>query len=176
MQTIRSRQVYANPWLAVREDAVRRDDGTTAAYAVVESADIALIIPVDGDQLHLVEQYRHPVRGRRWEFPSGSVDPSDGSPRATAARELEEETGLRAESLTQLGAVEISPSTLSQRCWVFLASGLVPGAAAPDPEEADLRTAPFAWAEVERMIRDGTLTDAKTCAAVALLGIHERRA
>lgn len=147
-----------------------------ATYAVVGSADIAPVIPVDDDRLHLVEQYRHPVGGRRWEFPSGSVDPSDGSPEATAARELQEETGLRAESLTQLGAVELSPSTLSQRCWIFVASGLTCGPAAPEPEEADLRTARFARAEVETMIVEGTLTDAKTCAALALLGIHERRA
>lgn len=72
--TLRSKQVYANPWMAVREDAIRRSDGSTGIYGVVDSPDIALIIPADGDRLHLVEQYRHPVGGRRWELPSESAD------------------------------------------------------------------------------------------------------
>jgi hypothetical protein len=46
-----------------------RSNGSTGTYTVVDSADIALIVPVGGDRLHLVEQYRHPVGGRRWEFP-----------------------------------------------------------------------------------------------------------
>jgi len=41
---------------------------------VVDSPDIALIVPADVDRLHLVEQYRYPVAGRRWELPAGSAD------------------------------------------------------------------------------------------------------
>jgi hypothetical protein len=44
---------------------LRRSDGSTGSYGVVDSPDIALIIPADGDRLHLVEQYRYPVAGRR---------------------------------------------------------------------------------------------------------------
>ncbi len=74
MGTLGSKQVYANPWMAVREDAIRRADGSTGIYGVVDSPDIALIVPAAGDRLHLVEQYRYPVAGRRWEFPAGSAD------------------------------------------------------------------------------------------------------
>jgi 8-oxo-dGDP phosphatase len=74
VETLGSTQVYANPWMAVREDTVRRADGSTGIYGVVDSPDIALVMAVDGDRLHLVEQYRYPVAGRRWEFPSGSAD------------------------------------------------------------------------------------------------------
>ncbi|MGH3330123.1 MAG: hypothetical protein ACRDPJ_02350 [Nocardioidaceae bacterium] len=66
METLGSKQVYANPWMTVREDTVRRTDGSTGIYGVVDPPDIALIIPADGDRLHLVEQYRYPVAGRRW--------------------------------------------------------------------------------------------------------------
>ena len=54
METLGSNQVYANPWIAVREDAVRRSDGSTGIYWVVDTSDIALVIPTDGDRLHLV--------------------------------------------------------------------------------------------------------------------------
>ena len=65
VETLDSLQVYANPWMSVREDTIRRSDGSTAIYGVVDSPDIALIIAADDDRLHLVEQYRYPVAGRR---------------------------------------------------------------------------------------------------------------
>ena len=68
-----------------------------------------------------------------------------------------------------LGTLEITPSTLNQRCHVFLATDLTPGPPRPDPEEADLRSAWFDRAEVERMIMVGTINDAKSLAAYSLL-------
>lgn len=73
VETLGTNQVYANQWMAVREDVIRRSDGSTGIYSVVESPDIALIIPAEGDRLHLVERYRYPVAGWRWEFPAGSA-------------------------------------------------------------------------------------------------------
>lgn len=170
VETLGSKQVYANPWMAVREDAIRRSDGSTGIYGVVDSPDIALIIPADGDRLHLVEQYRYPVSGRRWEFPSGSEDLRlDVDAVALAARELREEAGLEANRLTQLGTLDITPSTLNQRCRVFLATDLTHGAPPRELEEQDMRSAWFTRADVERMINDGTITDSKTIAAYALL-------
>jgi hypothetical protein len=68
VEVVTSKQVYANAWMAIREDMVRRSDASTGLYSVVESPDIALVIPADDDRLQLVEQYRHPVAGRRWAF------------------------------------------------------------------------------------------------------------
>jgi 8-oxo-dGTP pyrophosphatase MutT (NUDIX family) len=177
VETLGSRQVYANPWMTVREDEIRRPDGSTGIYGVVDSPDIALVIAAEGDRLHLVEQHRYPVAGRRWEFPSGTTDPRlDAEPAALAARELREETGLEANRLTQLGTLEISPSTFSQQCRVFLATDLTQRGPQRDVEEQDMRSESFSRSQVERMIHDGTMTDAKSCAAYALLILHERAA
>lgn len=176
VEILDSRQVYANPWMAVREDTVRRRDGSTGLYGVLEAADIALVIAVDGERLQLVEQYRHPVAGRRWEFPSGGNEEGrDADPAALAARELREETGLVAATLTPLGAVEICPSTFSQCCRVFLAVDCARGASQREPAEQDMASAWFTRSELEQMIGAGTITDAKTMAAYALLLLHERK-
>lgn len=118
VETLVSKQVSANPWMSVREDEVRRPDGSTGIYSVVDCPDIALVIPADGDKLQLVEQYRYPVAGRRWEFPSGTDPRLDADPSTLAARELREETGLVARTMTPLGLLEITPSMLSHRCRV----------------------------------------------------------
>jgi 8-oxo-dGTP pyrophosphatase MutT (NUDIX family) len=88
-------ETYADGWMSVREDTVRRPDGSTGKYAVVDTADIALVVPSHGERLHLVAQYRYPVADRHWEFPSGSTDGGlDADPGPAARRELREETGL----------------------------------------------------------------------------------
>ena len=173
VESLGSKLVYANPWMAVREDEIRRSDGSTGIYGVVDSPDIALIIPADGDRLHLVEQYRYPVAGRRWEFPSGTADHRhDVDAAALAARELREETGLSAGALTPLGTLDISPGMFSQRCNVFLATDLTQGVPQREIEEQDMRSAWFSRADVEHMINDGTFTDAKSIAAYTLLLSH----
>ena len=175
METLGSKQVYANPWMTVREDTVRRADGSTGIYGVVDSPDIALVIAIDGDRLHLVEQYRYPVAGRRWEFPSGSADQRlDVDAAALAARELREETGLTAGRLTPLGSLDVAPGMLSQRCQVFLATALSYGEPQRELAEQDMRSSWFTRTDVERMIVDGTMSDAKSAAAYALLLLHER--
>jgi len=176
VENLDSNQVYTDPWLSVRQDTVRLPDGTRGVYSVVDTADCSLVIPIDDDRLHLVEQYRYPVAARCWEFPSGSTNEAlDSDAAAVAARELREETGLSATTLTLLGTLDTMPSTLNQKCTVFLATGLSQHSPQRDPEEADMRSAWFSRSEVERLISDGTFSDAKSIAAYALLLLHEAR-
>lgn len=91
---------------------------------------------------------------------------------ALAARELREETGLSASRLTQLGSLEVAPGTSSQQYWVFLATDLTPGTPQLEPVEQDLTSAWFTRSDVEGMINDGTITDAKSTAAYTLLLLH----
>jgi len=163
--------VYDNPWVSVREDTVRRADGSTAIYTVVDTADIAVVVPREGDRFHLVEQYRYPVAGRRWEFPSGSAEQSDVSAAVSARRELQEETGLVAAHLTVLGTLEVTPSMIAHRCTVFLATELSVGEPKRERAEQDMRSAWFTTTDIERMIRDGQMIDAKSIAAWTLLGL-----
>lgn len=57
-----TRVVYENAHMRLREDGIRRPDGSVGTYAYVEKPDFALIIPVEDGGFHLVEQYRYPVR------------------------------------------------------------------------------------------------------------------
>ncbi|KAA5832739.1 NUDIX hydrolase [Saccharopolyspora hirsuta] len=176
MEQTSSREVYANPWMSVREDGVRRADGSEGIYGVIDKPDYALVIPLDEDRLHLVEQFRYPVGLRRWEFPQGTApDRLDVEPTELAARELREETGLRAANLVELGTLDVAPGMSSQRGRVFLATGLTPGEHEREHEEQDMRTAWFSRAEFEKMIAAEEITDAQSIAAYTLLLLHERR-
>ncbi len=173
---ISSREVYRNAWMTVREDVVRRPDGSTGIYGVVDKPSYALIIAVDGDRIALVEQFRYPLGERRWEFPQGTApERAEMEPTELAVRELREETGLSAASLVKLGTLDIAAGMSSQRGWVFLATELTEGDPDREHEEQDMHFAWFTRTRVEEMIRSGEITDAQSIAAYALLLLAEGR-
>jgi 8-oxo-dGDP phosphatase len=175
VESLGSREVYANPWMTVREDAIRRADGTPGIYGVIDKPDYALVIPLEAGRLHLVEQFRYPLGLRRWEFPQGTAPGrAELPPVELAARELREETGLRAARLVEIGRLDVAPGLSSQRGWVFLATELTQGEHAREPEEQDMRSAWFDRSDVEAMISAGDITDAQSIAAYAQLLLHER--
>ena len=173
MRTTSSREVYRNPWTRVREDVVELPDGSTSVYGVVERPDFALVLPADRDGFWLVEQFRHPIGRRTWEFPQGSWSPgSGGSPEELARTELAEETGLRAGRVDHLGRLDLAPGLMTQRFDVWWATELTAGPTAREASEADMRSAFVPEAELRAMIRDGRFADAPSLAAYSLLLLH----
>ncbi|EHY88622.1 NUDIX domain-containing protein [Saccharomonospora azurea] len=176
MKRLDSRQVYANNWMTVREDSIRRPDGSDGIYGVVDKPDYALVIPLDGDKIKLVEQFRYPLGIRRWEFPQGTAPERAELPTSElAARELREETGLSAGRLVDLGLLDVAPGLTSQRGRVYLATDLTEGEPDREHEEQDMRAEWFDRAQVERMIVEHEITDAQSVAAYTLLLLWERR-
>jgi 8-oxo-dGTP pyrophosphatase MutT (NUDIX family) len=172
---VASREVYRNNWLTLREDDIRRPDGSSGIYAVIDKPTYALVIPRDGDRFHLVEQFRYPLGMRRWEFPQGTApDQEHLDPTALAARELREETGLRAGAMELLGTLDVAPGMSSQRGRVFLATDITEGEHDREHEEQDMHSAWFTRAQLERMMRDGDITDAQSVAAWTLLLLSEQ--
>lgn len=175
MDALSSRPVYENAWMTVREDTFRRADGSIGIYGVVDKPTYALVIALDGDRVHLVEQHRYPLGARRWEFPQGTApDRAELDPAELAARELREETGLRAGSLVRLGTLDVAPGMSSQRGHVFLATDLTAGNPERELEEQDMRSAWWTRHELEDAVRDGRVSDSQSLAAYALLMLHER--
>jgi 8-oxo-dGDP phosphatase len=174
IRRIASREVYRNDWLTVREDEVRRPDGSNGIYGVVDKPTYSLIIACDGDRFRLVEQFRYPLGMRRWEFPSGTAPGrADLDPPELAHRELREETGLRAGSMVAIGHIDVAPGMSSQRGRVFVATGISEGEHDREHTEQDMHSEWFSRAELERMMRDGEITDAQTLAAWTLFVLTE---
>lgn len=163
-----TRLIYENRWLRLREDRVRRLDGSEGIYSVLERAEFAVICAAQDGLVHLVEQFRYPVGERVWECPMGTLEPgADRDVAALAARELREETGLVAGRMEPIGTVFQAAGYSNQKGHVFFATELSVGEAALEPEEQDMRAGAFPVAEVERMMRDGVIRDALTIAAFA---------
>ncbi len=175
MRTTSSREVYRNPWIRVREDAVVRDDGSTGVYGVVEKPHFAIVLAAERDGFWLVEQFRHPLGRRAWEFPQGTWSTEGetagdgGSPEQLARAELAEETGLRAAELRHLGHLDLAPGLSTQEFDVWLATGLTAGPTAREATEADMRSEFVTEVQLRAMVREGRFTDGPSLAAYGLL-------
>jgi ADP-ribose pyrophosphatase len=86
----------------------------------------AVILAVDEGHVLLVEQYRVPIGRRCLELPAGLVGDEEAGEEAAAAaiRELEEETGYRAERMVDLGRYYASPGMSSEGFTLLRAEGL----------------------------------------------------
>jgi ADP-ribose pyrophosphatase len=86
----------------------------------------AVILAVDDGHVILVEQYRVPLKANCLELPAGLVgDETEGEAvESAAARELEEETGYRAEKIEMIGEFYSSPGMVSESFFFVRAIGL----------------------------------------------------
>lgn len=99
--------------------------GPSGTYVAVRCPDWVMVIPVLGDRFVLVRQWRHAAQRLTTEFPGGVRDGSE-DPAETAARELLEETGFRAGTLTCLGACSPNPAMFANTFHCYLAQDLIP--------------------------------------------------
>jgi ADP-ribose pyrophosphatase len=112
--------VWAGKYLAAKRkgrwEYVSRTRGVSAA----------VILAIDNGDVILVEQERVPLGRRCLELPAGLVgDESEGeAAEAAAIRELEEETGYRAEHMVSLGRFHASPGMSSEGFTLLRAEGL----------------------------------------------------
>ena len=175
IKTLSSREVYRNAWLRLREDEVERSNGVRGIYGVVDKDECAIILPIQGETIYLIEQFRYTVQERCLELPQGGWETAGVDPEELARGELREETGLTAQSMTRLGALWIAYGFTHQMQHVFLASGLARTDADPDPEEHDLVLRAVPIRKFEEMMLSGTIRDCSTLAAWGLYRLWMER-
>jgi len=175
IKTISTREVYRNPWCSVREDVIERSDGSRGIYGVMDKEPACIVIPLDGDFVWLVRQYRYTVGETYFELPQGGWETAEVDPEDLARGELAEETGLRVETMTHLTDLWIAYGAMRQIHHVYLAEGLTQGETERDPEEHDMTVHRVAVTEFEAMILDGRVRDNCTVSAWGVYKVWKER-
>jgi ADP-ribose pyrophosphatase len=141
-------------------------------YQVVRHPGGAAALPLHEDgSVTLIRQLRPAVKMNMLEIPAGRLSP-DEPPQECAARELLEETGLRAERLESLGIIHPSPGVFDEVIHLFLARGLTQGEAEPEAYE-EIEAVRMPLAKAMELVMNGEITDGKTIAALARTGMGQ---
>jgi ADP-ribose pyrophosphatase len=172
---LESRSVYRGRVLEVCEDLVRFPNGSEGVLEVVRHRGAVAVLPLyapqesragDGPDVLLVKQYRYAVGGMVWEAPAGKLDEGE-SPAACAARELEEEAGVKAGRLVPLITILTTPGFSDERIHLFVATDLTEGEQALEEHEV-LECHRMALSEAVEMVRKGEIGDSKTVCLLLL--------
>jgi ADP-ribose pyrophosphatase len=166
-EVVSSEKKYSGRVLDLRVDRIRLENGKVTGLEVIEHRGSVVMVPVDADGgIWLVRQYRHAAGREILELPAGSLE-AEEDPAACAGRELREEIGMAAGTLTRIGGFFLAPGYATEFMHVFLAGGLHPDRIPSDEDEV-LRPEKISLMELRQRLEAGNLEDAKTVAALAI--------
>ena len=121
---INQREIYKGKIFSLWGGQVALDDGDTAVREYLRHPGGVAIVPVTDGKVILIRQFRIAIERELIELPAGRLEP-DEEPIVCAARELEEETGYRANRLIPLASYFASVGSTNERMYVYLALDLV---------------------------------------------------
>lgn len=169
-EVLESNLVYKGKVLNVFSDKVVMPNGNVATRETVERGSAAAIVPVDKDgNIIFVRQYRHALKDMVLEIPAGMIENNE-DPFDSAKRELEEETGWKAGSMTFVSKMVMSVGFCTESLYIYIAKDLTEGVMNPDPDEF-IEIEKYSLEDSIKMIYSGDIIDAKT--AVALLAYKD---
>lgn len=147
---------------------VQLPNGKESSREIVEHPGAVAIVPfLNEDTIIMTEQFRKALNQILIEIPAGKIDKGE-EPEKCGVRELEEETGYKAEIFEYLGKIVTAPGFTDEVIYLYKASNLYKGKTNMDEDEfINLKT--FTLKEVKAMIKSGEIIDSKTIAALAYL-------
>jgi ADP-ribose pyrophosphatase len=157
-------EIWRGRRLWVEQRSVELPSGTKR-YVVVHPGGAVAVLPVDGDEVVLIRQYRAAIDAWILEAPAGTLEDGE-APEACAARELIEETGFAAAELVPLGAVYTTPGFSDEVIHLYLGRGLAPCTDYAKDEDEQIEVVRVPRDEARAMALDGRIRDAKTLCLV----------
>lgn len=167
-KTVSSKEIYHGKIINLRLDEVVLPNGKIAGREVVEHpGGVAVVAITPEEEVLLVKQFRKPCEEELWELPAGKLERGE-EPAEAALRELEEETGYRADAVAKLISFYTSPGFADEMLHVYLADRLLPTVQNTDEDEF-VSVHRKSWAEIREMIAANELKDAKTVTGLLLV-------
>jgi len=150
-------------------DEIEYESGNRGIREVAIHPGGAVVVPIKDDgKIILVKQFRYPLQNTLIELPAGKLD-KDEDPLVCATRELEEETGYKAKEIKKLGKIYTAPGYCTEILHIYSARGLTPGNHNREEGEQGMEIFELSINEIEKMITNGEITDAKTIVGIFYL-------
>jgi ADP-ribose pyrophosphatase len=158
---ISTETVFDGVLLNVNRDKARMPDGSESVREWIRHPGACTVLPVfDNGDIMLVRQFRYPMGQIFLEVPAGKIDAGEAE-EVTAARELEEETGLRCSRLEYLGHNYPCIGYSDEVIHFYMAWGIEQLKTNTDSDEF-LEPLRLPFREAVEMVYRGEITDSKT--------------
>ena len=167
-KTVKENYIYKGKIINLKKDEVRLPDGNNSFREIVEHGGGAAVLCVKDGMVLMVKQFRYAYKEELWEIPAGKLEP-DEPPDKTAVRELAEETGINAETVTLLNVIYPSPGYTNEKIYLYKAEGLNLTKVHLDKDEF-LKAVWVKKEEALKMASSGEIKDAKTLIALSYIG------
>ena len=154
-------EIYRGRRLTIEKVTIRMPNGHEREKVIVHPSNAVAILPLEGDRCKLLKQFRYAVNKEIIEAPAGTMEDGE-DPLQTAHRELIEETGFGARIMIPRGFILTTPGFTDEKIFLFEARDLFPSNEFSKDEDEMIEVFDVATRDLDRMIRDGTIVDAKT--------------
>lgn len=167
-KTVSREVIFKGHVIELVVDDVRLPDGRESQRELIlHRGAVGILALTPDNQLILVEQYRKALERTLLEIPAGKLEVADLSPAECASRELEEETGYRAEKMTLLYSLHGSPGFSNEVLHLFEGTDLVKvDNPLPQDEDELIQLHFLSLQEAVAAVQSGKITDAKTIIAI----------
>ena len=171
LPAMKRKHIYAGKIVDLIVDTVESNGKEYLREVVRHPGGVVVLVELNDGRIVFVRQSRYPMNQELLELPAGKLDPGE-DPEATAARELEEETGLRPEYLTRIYSYYLSPGFCDELLHFYYTHRVEETVSNPDEDE-EITVEFHSLEEALEMSARGEIIDAKTL--VALLWLHRKR-
>lgn len=160
-------EIYKGRIVGLYVDRWSQDGSEVVREVVTHPGGVAIMAEQDDGKILFVRQHRYPMDADLLEFPAGKLDPGE-APIECAARELEEETGMRAAELVPVTEFYTSPGFCTEKLHLFYCNRLLPGRQKLESDEA-IEIERYSLQEAIDLVGSRRIVDAKT-----IVGIYWR--
>lgn len=162
--TLQRNLIFENRWITLYQDKVDVR-GTVIDYTWYQSSDVVVVVPfLDENTLVMIRQFRYPLQKVLLEFPAGHIEDREDI-KATATRELLEETGFFTKDIKHVYSYHPSVSKSRQLVHLLIARNLIQDKPRHDNTEIITDIQIVSISELGKMIKEKEVESAGTLIA-----------
>ena len=129
---------------------------------------VAILAFKNDNTILMVEQFRNPIQKKLLELPAGKLEPGEDT-KVCGLRELEEETGYKADKFEYMGKIVTSPGFCDEYIYIYKAEDLYKGTTGLGDEDEFINVHELNIEKAKEMIKNGEIIDGKTISAFAMI-------
>lgn len=162
---ISEKTIFEKGRFLLKDIHIKLDSGTTVTYQMWDKPDTAMIVPIDKNgECIFIHEYHAALDCVLVSLPKGRVEQGDMA-LETANKELQEEIGYKAGTLTHIATFSAIPGYVSGLTQVYLAQNLIESKREGD-EQWELPMLRHPLSTFEELIDTRALTEARMIAAL----------